>query len=638
MKGLMVSLIIVFFAGMTSTVLAAGQQDAAEGESRFGLQPLAAPSYERPGPDDSDDDSAWPPLASSSPRESTKTSSFGDQQFGPAPENTMDNIRFDVKVDKNAIEALRQGHKVHSPVEVLDQSTKSALNPGVVSDIALFLDANAGKKLQGVQLDPQPMVPGSTTLRFEIPEQDLDRIEQDAFMFRVPNELRGQFDNVEFVAVSNHSASNEFSGGLTTGTRGSSVGFGSQNGIDRFDTEPINRSTTNPNSRLERVDNSARWNTETPQPGPGYAPGEPEFTGPYIDSATLESRRNRVAPLNTNDRFQLTNREPEVETRSPLRRVWDEPEVNQNRPAQNQNQSRFGLNRNFDQQNTNSQPTNEQQYQESLAQKRLRFVEQQLAEVKAEKESLYRTAIDYKREAGVYAEQRNDLSKRLQAANERDLNTQPVSTRPVDLQQRNVNDRNYLSRASDYVNNVISPYKNQNSLATPELGYNSTSRNDLAQRQLIAQYEQKLQEQERKITKLSDDTENAYGLLDSANRLLQRSGASNDQIQLTSGRSSTNRNGDQNRQAGEFNSNPPKNPPKRQQAGTQERFVDGTDGVNQEADANGRGSGADLIWLLPLLLASLALNFFLWVHSRSLALRYNDLADELRGAIGGSTI
>ena len=61
MKGLMVSLIIVFFVGTTSNVVAAGQQDAAEGESRFNLQPIAEPALDRPGPDDSDDEVAWPP-------------------------------------------------------------------------------------------------------------------------------------------------------------------------------------------------------------------------------------------------------------------------------------------------------------------------------------------------------------------------------------------------------------------------------------------------------------------------------------------------------------------------------------------------------------------------------------------------
>ena len=47
--------------------------------------------------------------------------------------------------------------------------------------------------------------------------------------------------------------------------------------------------------------------------------------------------------------------------------------------------------------------------------------------------------------------------------------------------------------------------------------------------------------------------------------------------------------------------------------------------------------GADLLWLLALLLASSGLNVFLWIHCRTLDLRYNDLADELRGMVGSST-
>ena len=49
-------------------------------------------------------------------------------------------------------------------------------------------------------------------------------------------------------------------------------------------------------------------------------------------------------------------------------------------------------------------------------------------------------------------------------------------------------------------------------------------------------------------------------------------------------------------------------------------------------------SRSDLIWLLPLLFASLGLNLFLWLHSRSLHLQYNDLAVELREMVGASTV
>ena len=108
------------------------------------------------------------------------------------------NIRFDVKVDKNAIQLLRQGRKVFSPVEVRDQVLFWILQPLATS--RCFLGANEGKDLKGVRLNPLPMKSGSKTLRFEIPEQQLDQIEKDAFLFNVPDELRGKFDRVEFVA------------------------------------------------------------------------------------------------------------------------------------------------------------------------------------------------------------------------------------------------------------------------------------------------------------------------------------------------------------------------------------------------------------------------------------------------------
>ena len=70
------------------------------------------------------------------------------------------------------------------------------------------------------------------------------------------------------------------------------------------------------------------------------------------------------------------------------------------------------------------------------------------------------------------------------------------------------------------------------------------------------------------------------------------------------------------------------------------RNRDDRDRINDEDQEAGstKRSSSDLIWLLPLLLGSLALNVFLWIHSRSLYLRYSDLADELRSMVGASTI
>ena len=50
-------------------------------------------------------------------------------------------------------------------------------------------------------------------MSFEIPEQQLSRIEEDAFLFKVPDELRGKFDRVEFV-MSNFVGPPRLDGGL----------------------------------------------------------------------------------------------------------------------------------------------------------------------------------------------------------------------------------------------------------------------------------------------------------------------------------------------------------------------------------------------------------------------------------------
>ena len=116
MKGLMVSLIIVIVAGVSSSVSAAGLQvgeDAAEFRPRLGLQPLGA--LERPGPDDSEDEVHWPAPTSLLSRNSTTTSNaFSDRQSGshhPAPaEAAQQGIIFEVKIDDNAVNKLSLIH------------------------------------------------------------------------------------------------------------------------------------------------------------------------------------------------------------------------------------------------------------------------------------------------------------------------------------------------------------------------------------------------------------------------------------------------------------------------------------------------------------------------------------------------
>jgi len=60
--------------------------------------------------------------------------------------------------------------------------------------------------------------------------------------------------------------------------------------------------------------------------------------------------------------------------------------------------------------------------------------------------------------------------------------------------------------------------------------------------------------------------------------------------------------------------------------------------LEKEADSGNSGGASDLLWLIPLLLASVGLNIFLWSHCRTLDLRYSDLADELRDMVGASTV
>ena len=99
--------------------------------------------------------------ASRSARTPANRSSFEDRQPVVAePDSDFDkNIRFDVKLNQEAISLMRQGRKVFSSVRVRDESTNAIVDPAVVSDIAFFLASNKGKNLQGVKLQPQPMKP-----------------------------------------------------------------------------------------------------------------------------------------------------------------------------------------------------------------------------------------------------------------------------------------------------------------------------------------------------------------------------------------------------------------------------------------------------------------------------------------------
>ena len=620
MKGLMVSLIIVFFAGMTCTVVAAGQQaeqDAAKFEPRLGLQPLAAPTYDRPGPDDSDDDGAFPSSTSVLSQESTNTSSFGGQQYGvPAPESAMDdNIRFDVKVDENAIAMLRQGLKIVSEVDVVDQSTRSPLHPRVVSDIALFLEGNSGKNLVGVELLPEPMEPGSKTLRFEIPARDLDKIEQDAFTFRVPNDLRGAFNRVEFVKQSSPSGSHEFASDLTTGPRG----YG------------------NP----EEISRSGGYTP--PQPGPGFEPGEYGFTGPTISTSQREALRNREAtlkpirdfsqpgeltrrPLNTDSQFQFADRNPTEPTKNSFVLPRAQPEATRG-------QDTFRQNQNLNRQSAYNQPTAQAGSQESYNEQQLR---QQLANAKAENDKLSQHADDWKQEAARIAKQRNALSEQVQSGSGAGL-VQSVSTQPVNYRKQYAPDGTYLGRTIDAAKSMVQPFgSRKEDFGTRETAYSGMSQAEMDRELKITNLEKLRRNQELKNGELEQQNQQLrLALLDRRTQYQPTSFSGNDG------------NGGQKKPIGSAgNAGLPdqgasgplldQKKPGAKGAGTQPNRTP-RDGPPEELGADKKGS-PDLIWLLPLLLGSIGLNVFMWIHSRTLAMQYTDLADELRSMVGGATI
>ena len=625
MKGLMVSLIIVIFAGMTSNTVVASQQG---GQEAAGLLPRLhpIPAFERPGPDDSTDDVAWPAPTSLLSRNSTVTSrsnQSGSQPFAdPTPDSATDKDGpFEVKVNDNAIELLRQGRKVFSQVNVKDEATNVALHPKVVNQIVLYHGANTGKQLQGILMEPQPLEPGSTTLRFEIQEQQLDRIEKEAFIFPVPQQLRGQFDRVEFVAVGNSSAQN------------SSLGFPAE-----FGKNPRSESTT----EFDRFASSQsggfedprstpaldRWqNPNIPRPGPNIEPGESNFTGPYISPSELESRRNQVAPinfvqrqsipqqpdgngfpLNTNGGFRTARQAPEAQPKqNPFGRTWEQRESNQN---------------NFPPQNSYPQQDTIRRNNQSLAEQQLSNLQQQLANAKAEKEQLEQRAAGWEKAANNMREERNNLNKQLQVANSRPVTQQqPVNTRPTTYNQ--ITTPSYWGNTLSAAANLVTPYGSPPKIPQRrETAYNGMTQNELAMQQTI----ETLKEHNGTLSQLKEAAEEQ---LNQERR--HRDGPAHSDVQPTS------YNPEYLREANANNGRPDYIPPK---TGRQKMRIDNQAGnlVNDNKGKQKSSSRFDLFWLLLLLLISVGLNLFLWLHSRSLHLQYNDLAVELREMVGASTV
>ena len=278
------------------------------------------------------------------------------------------------------------------------------------------------------------MDPNSTTLRFEIPEQQLNRIEDDAFLFNVPAGLRGKFDRVEFVAVRGPAGSHEFSSGSTIGSRGSANG-----------PEAIDRFVPNPSDRFGTAKEAPRWNFNSPQPRPGLATNEPEFSGPVIDQEELNRRRlaslepNRglnqpsdfiprtdqtIKSLDTSQRFQTTDVEPR---RRSFDQNWNQPE------------GRSGIN----------QPTKSQPFQESVAERQLRVVQQQLAQAEADKKLLQQNNSQWMQHAELLDKQKNSLSEQLKTVSDREFAKQGVNTQPVNFQGQYPTDASYLNRIGE---------------------------------------------------------------------------------------------------------------------------------------------------------------------------------------------
>ena len=646
MKGLMVSLIIVIFAGVSSGVSAAGLQsgeDAAGFRPRLELQPLRG--LERPGPDDSEDEVHWPAPTSLLSRNSTTTSnSFVGRQSDsqpanfPAPANAAQNgIIFEVPIDDDAVGKLRQGLLVYAPVDVRDR-TNRALSPDVVGKIALFRNANEDKEgMNAVRLEPEPIEPGSRTLRFEIDDQELNRIEQDAFVFSVPDKLRGQFNRVEFIRAGGSVGSQGFSNGVGGGVRGNGGGLTDPN-ASRFNTNSSKRfeSTSNPSKFAEQ------WAASSPQPGPEFAPGGRQYVGPYIESGIIEARRNQVGPLDSNqnfgqqnfsqqqnfsrqqndrptlstrDRFQVAQREPEMPSKqSPFGSVR-EPAGNQNtfeRPNTFDRQTGFGRQAELDRRNAVNQRSGPTEAELQVA-----ALQQQLAFERAGNEEL-------RGQVGRIAQQRDDFSERLREVNSR-VFQQPVENRSTDFRDAN---SAYWDRGVDLTRPLgtrRSDYQTQVAVPT-ELAQVEYER----RRRILAEQENSQLRQEN--GSLVADKRNLEDRLDQDQRGgVQHTSYNPGHLQVAN----ANNTFGPNRQIDGVRTE------RGQIEGVERGSMKGRSNINQNAElAKGAATGrsrSDLIWLLPLLLGSLGLNFFLWIHCRTLDLRYNDLADELRDMVGTST-
>jgi len=246
----------------------------------------------------------------------------------------------------------------------------------------------------------------------------------------------------------------------------------------------------NETSRFAGTNETAaqRWNTSEPQPGPGAEPGEREFIGPYISPTELQSRQNRVTPLDTNNNFSLAERSPRGETsrnfnqlprvdrtqletrdrfsvaepspqaapKAPFGRVWEQPDNN------------LSTNRNsFDGNSGNNALVNEQ----------VRIYQQQVADAQAQADAIAREANDWKEEAARLAQQRNDLNEQLRLA----------SNRQVIEPSRTQQSTSYLGQAVGAAGNAIRSFgTRREDFQTQENPYAGWTQAELDLRQQVA--------------------------------------------------------------------------------------------------------------------------------------------------------
>ena len=632
MKGLMVSLIIVIFTGVSSSVSAAGLQSgegAAGFRPRLEFQPLGA--LERPGPDDSEDEVVPAPPSLLSQNSTVTSNSFGGRQSGsqtfnhPAPaEAGQRDIIFEVPIDDDAVSKLRQGLMVYSPVDVRDR-TNRALPPEVVKEIALFRNVNGNKEdMNAVRLEPEALEPGSRTLRFEIDEQQLNRIEQDAFVYSVPDQLRGQFDRVEFVRASGPVGSQAGLSGASGGARGNEFGLTNSNGANRFNTDPSSRfgSRGNPSKGVEQ--------SNLPQPGPNFEPGGSEFIGPVIEPSVIEARRNRVAPLDSNLNYRQGSAFPLKQNDRPVLSTSDrylpqnEPDV---RPRQlplgwvegtEENQSVF------DRRNVSGQRSGL-----TVAEQQLAALQEQLENERAENAKLARDVSEWQGEAGRIAQERDNFSERLREASNRRGVQQAVANRSAGYREENSGGwdralgfagnaaRDYGTRREDFQTQAAIPVAyNQVEPRHKDSEYDRLRRRMESLEQKNQGLEERLQQQQQQRQGVS-----------------RRGGPAENQLQPIS------YNSERTRVASKFDHNPQADRVEVEQNVEPDRSNDNpNDELEKEADSGNSGGASDLLWLIPLLLASVGLNIFLWSHCRTLDLRYSDLADELRDMVGASTV